>query len=231
MLNKKYLVSLGCCLSFSALAGGMGAAAPMVDMHPWSVVGSIGYTSYKNVAHGTGTTPVGRLAFGKDLFNLGKTLGAAGVSGDMFDVSGTHMGLELGIQNGNRMSIEASQTTLNAIGGLAPTTTAKPMLDLLATVQVAPMPSKTPLFLLAKGGVTYRQWQMDYNAVNNVTKYGGEIQAGIGMPVAEAATLSVLYQGLFGGNPAFTTNATTFTGHVNNIPVQNGLLLSLSMTL
>ena len=228
MLKKSHLImSLGCCLSFTAFAGGMGSApAVVVDMHPWSVVGSIGYTGYENAMSQNGQTPVGRLAIAKDLFNLGDT----GISNDIFDASSTHIGLELGVQNGNRMALLVPQATLDTLGGLPITTTVKPMLDLLATVQVAPM-ADMPAFLVVKGGIAYRQMEMDRDTVNNLSQVAGEVQAGIGIPVSDAATLSLLYQGVYGSSPNFTVNATTLTGNVANIPVQNGVLLSLSMTL
>ena len=226
-VKKRHLVVLGCCLSFTAFAGTMGQApAVVVDMHPWSVVGSIGYTAYQNSYNSNGQTPVGRLAIAKDLFNLGDT----GIGNDLFNAAGTHIGLELGVQNGNRMPISVPQATLDTLGGLPISTTVKPMLDLLATVQVAPM-AETPAFLVVKGGIAYRQWQMDRDTVNNLSEVAGEVQAGVGIPVSDAATLSLLYQGVYGSSPHFTVNTTAATGHVSNIPVQNGVLLSLSMTL
>lgn len=225
MLKKSYLVSLGCSLSFSALAGTMGVPAPVVDMHPWSVIGSIGYTFYQNTASG-GSTPVGRLAIAKDIYNLGD----AGLNNDFIDMSNLNLGLEFGVQNGNRMSLSASQTALDAMGGLPIWTTVKPMLDLLGTLKFAPMVD-TPAFLTVKGGVAWRQWMLERDTINNLSQAAGEVQAGVGIPVADAATLSVLYQGIFGSSPNFTVNTTTGTAHVANIPIQNGVLLSLSMTL
>jgi hypothetical protein len=225
MLNKRYALSLGCGLSFSALAGTMGTSAPLVDMHPWSVVGSIGYTYFQNTAEGGGT-PVGRLGVAKDIFNLGD----AGLNNDFMDMSSMHLGLEFGVQNGNRMSLSASQTALDALGGLPIWTTTKPMLDLLGTLKVAPM-SDSPVFLTIKGGVAWRQWVLERDTINNLSQAAGEIQAGVGIPVADAATLSVLYQGIFGSSASLTANAATGLGTVSNIPVQNGVLLSLSMTL
>ena len=226
MLKKSHLLLLGCCLSFSAVAGTMGAvSAPMVDMHPWSVVGSIGYTYFQDAATGGGT-PVGRLAIAKDIFNLGD----AGMDNDFLDMSSMHLGLEFGVQNGNRMSLKTSQANLDAMGGLPIWTTSKPMLDLLGTLKFAPM-SDSPAFLTVKGGVAWREWYLERDTINNLSQAAGEVQAGVGIPVADAATLSVLYQGIFGSTPNFTANATTGVGHVSNIPVQNGVLLSLSMTL
>ena len=228
MLKKHVLATLGCCLSFTVLAGAMGDSAPvpMADFHPWSAIGSIGYTAFTDVGVGSGGTILGRFAIGKDLFNLGDT----GVGGGMFDTASVHLGAELGVQNGTRLSISASQATLDGLSGLPPLLTAKPMIDLLGTLSWAPMPD-VPVLILTKLGVAYRQWQMDYVAVNNVSKIACELQLGLGMAVAEAATLSLLYQGIYGSSPGFTVNSVNGTGHVGNIPSQSGILLSLSLTL
>ncbi len=225
MIKKIHLISIGCSLSFSALAGTMGTPAPMVDMHPWSVVGSIGYTYYDNAAAGGGT-PVGRLGIAKDIYNLGD----AGLNNDVVDMSNMNLGLEFAVQNGNRMSLSASQTVLDSMGGLPIWTTVKPMLDLLGTLKFAPM-MDTTAFLSVKGGVAWRQWMLERDTINNLSQAAGEIQAGVGIPVADAATISVMYQGIFGSSADFTVNTLTGTGNVANIPVQNGVLLSLSMTL
>lgn len=226
MIKRSHLLlSLGCCLSFSAFAGTMGAPAPVVDMHPWSVVGSIGYTYYGNTNAGGGT-PVGRLGIAKDIYNLGD----AGLANDVMDMSNMNLGLEFAVQNGNRMSLGASQASLNAMGGLPIWTTVKPMLDLLGTLKFAPM-ANTPAFISLKGGVAWREWMLERDTLNNVSQAAGEVQAGVGIPVSDIATVSVMYQGIFGASADFTVDATTGLGHVSNIPVQNGVLLSLSMTL
>jgi hypothetical protein len=46
--------------------------------------------------------------------------------------------------------------------------------------------------------------------------------------LSEKATLSVNYQGIFDGSTTYTVNDTPFTGHISNIPSQNGLLFSLA---
>ena len=225
MFKKLHLIPIGCSLSFSVLAGTVGTVAAPVETHPWSVVGSIGYTYYQNAAQ-AGGTPVGRLGIAKDIFNLGDT----GIGSEFLDTSSMHIGLEFGVQNGNRFSLSTPQANLNALGGLPIWTTAKPMLDLLGTLKFAPM-TDVPVFLIAKGGVAWREWALERDTIHNVSQAAGEIQGGIGMPIADSATLSILYQGIFGSSPNFTVNTAAATGHINNIPVQNGVLLSLSLTL
>ncbi len=189
------------------------------DIHRWSATGSIGYTQFQQAGDGSGGALLGRFAIGRDFYNTEKT----------------RFGLELGVQNGNRMSIAASQDTLDALGGLPVWTTVKPMVDFLATYQVAVL-HESPAFVVLKGGAAYRQWEAERQSINNLSQIAGEIQAGIGVAVVERATLSLLYQGIYGANPDFTVNTTpnqefNGTGHVSNIPVQNGVLLSLSILL
>ncbi len=63
---------------------------------------------------------------------------------------------------------------------------------------------------------------------NDLSEVAFELQAGLGMRISDRANLSLNYQGIFAGNTTYTINTTTFTGHISNIPMQNGLLLSLS---
>ena len=231
MLKKWIIASLGCCMSWSVLAGAMGdenEQTSVTDYHPWSIVGSIGYTAYQNVTSGSGGSPLGRLGIAKEFFNSGDT---GSMRGDgVVDSASLHMGLELAVQSGLRVSVPASQEVLNGLGGLPPLVTSKPMLDLLATLTYAPM-SDVPAFLISKGGIAYRQWQADYNSVENVSKIAGEFQVGLGVAVAEAATLSLLYQGVYGTNPNLTVNSTTGTAQIAGIPTQSGILLSMSLIL
>lgn len=226
MIKIKH-IAIGTFLSFSAYAGTMGAVSPTEETnpHPWSVVGSIGYTYYGQTAAGGGT-PVGRLGIAKNIYNFnGLNLGGQNASSTPI-----HLGLEFGVQNGNRMSLSIPQTTIDTMGGLPVWTTVKPMLDLLGTLEVQPVDT-IPAFLLVKGGVAWREWMLERDTINNKSQAAGEIQAGIGMFVSKKTTLSVLYQGIFGSNPNFSYNTALNTGTVSNIAAQNGVLLSLSMTL
>ena len=179
----------------------------------WSVTASLGYTNYQNMNQATGQTMLGRLAFGKEFFSRGP-LG---------------FGLELGGQNGNSMQLSASPAQLETLGSLPIQSTVKPIFDVLATVRTAPLGASS-LFGQLKGGVAYRRWQFeDRDSINNLSQLAGEIQAGLGFPLSERTNLSLLYQGIFGGNPKFSVNTVNETGHVDSIPIQQGLLLSLSL--
>lgn len=179
---------------------------------PWSIIASLGYTYFENGYQNDGQTVLGRLAIDKELYHSIQIA----------------IGAELGVQNGNTMRLTTSNGAIDTLGGLPIQTTIKPILDLLVTVKTEPF-IKLPAFGLVKGGVAYRQWQLnDRTSVNNIQNIAGEVQAGLGMTLNQQASLSLLYQGIYGGNPNFQTNAIKSTGHLNNIPIQQGILFSLS---
>ena len=219
MLKKAVRLLLnGCllCVSASSFSGTMGAPPPMpmIEVHPWSVTASLGYTSYEYGAHGTGQTPVGRLAMGKALCDFGPS----------------SFGLELGVQNGNEMHLLIPQARLTPLGGMPLEATITPLLDLLATLRISVAPTST-VFIDLKGGAAYRRMYVDRARVNQKSQFAGEFQGGVGMPITDSSTISILYQGVYGGSLDFTVNTTALTGHISNIPVQNGVLVSLNITL
>ncbi len=102
------------------------------------------------------------------------------------------------------------------------------MLDFLATASWQPV-ENIPLFGLIKPGIAYRRLQVnDRVTFNDLSEVAFELQAGLGMRISDRASLSLSYQGIFDNNTTYTINTTTFTGHISNIPMQSGLLLSLS---
>jgi hypothetical protein len=218
MLKKQVLSLLGGFVSFASFAGTMGISppppSPMVEVHPWSVTASLGYTSYKYGADGTGQTPIGRFAIGKAFCDLGQS----------------SFGAEIGVQNGNAMRLFIDPTDLNLLAGLPIDAHVKPMLDLLATLRIS-LAQNVPLFLDIKGGIVYRRMYLDQDNINNKSQFGGEFQGGIGMPIADSSTLSVLYQGVYGGSLGYSVNPVSLNGSIKNIPVQNGILLSLNISL
>lgn len=142
------IAMLGCTVSLSALAGIIGA--PLAQDHrPWSVVGSLGYTWYNSfydgggdaqAAIGDGQTALGRFAIAKNL-GIFKTV---------------RLGVEMGVQNGDTARLNLSQSAIDALGGLIPQVTIKPMLDLLATASWQPV-ENSPLFVVIKPGIAYRR--------------------------------------------------------------------------
>ncbi len=209
---KKTIFTLLCVGSLKLMAGGNPPIVQFDDPdHSWSLITSIGFTDYNHMMEKDGQTPLLRLGFGKRLFF----------------VSGAAVGLELGIQNGNTMDVDT--TAFPETGGLPVSTTVKPTLDLLATVKTGTL-GHHPFFLLAKGGVAYYHWQFDNNDVmKNQIKLATEAQAGVGYIINDFFDLSLLYQGIFGGNPNLhLENDYSNRLTMNNIPVQHGVLLSLS---
>lgn len=227
MAVKKGIIAVaGCTLSLSVMAGTMGA--PVTEQyHSWSVIGSLGYTWYNNFYHGGVTadasaqTAIGDGQTALERFAIARDLGA---------FKTVRLGVEIGVQSGNTARLNIPQSTIDSIGGLLPQVTIKPMLDLLAIASWQPM-ENSPLFGLIKPGIAYRRLQVnDSDSFNDLSEIAFELQAGLGMHISDRASLSLNYQGIFDNNTTYTVNTTTFTGHISNIPRQNGLLLSLSYT-
>lgn len=180
---------------------------------PWSVTASVGYTVFENMYENEGQTPVGRLAFDKGILNI-KNL---------------DIGVELGVQNGNSMRLNVSQADLDLLGGAPVQTTVNPIIDLLATITTKPI-KNTAIFAQIKGGIAYRSWQFeDRTSINPVSNIAGEVQAGLGVALSKMSKLSLLYQGIYGGNSNFVVNGSTEAAHVSQIPIQNGVLLSMNI--
>ncbi|KTC96813.1 hypothetical protein [Legionella feeleii] len=209
------LLIAGSLISMSSLAGGMNEVvmSGKRELKPWSITGSLGYTDYQNMYKADGQTGIGRFALGRDLLIYKQWI----------------VGLEIGIQNGNDMRLGVSQATLDELGGLPIQSTVKPVLDVLATLEV-PLWNTSALSGQLKGGVAYRRWQFNNRvSINDKSQLAGEVQAGLGYSISECTSLSLLYQGIFGSNPDFRVNALQQTGQVANIPVQHGVLLGFSV--
>ncbi|MDF1683766.1 MAG: hypothetical protein P1U36_03820 [Legionellaceae bacterium] len=217
---KPTRLALGCCLSLTSLtsfAGSMGAAPPppVVDDCPWTITGSLGYAGLNGSDGGQGQSGVGRLGIGKTFRDYGRS----------------SLGFEIGVQNGTTMQLFLPEATQDILGGVPVTVTVKPLLDLLATWRFTPL-STTAMFGDVKLGAAYRRMDaIGRQTVNNKSQFAGEVQAGLGMPITDVATLSLLYQGIYGADINFKANAETATGLIGNIPVQNGVLLSLNIAL
>lgn len=212
-MNKAGLmvVSLG-FLSSTVFAGTMGTLEPS-SSNLWSVTASLGYSVYQDMFRDDGQAAIGRLAIGRMLF----------------DSNQLAFGVEVGVQNGKTMRLAVPQVLLDELGGLPIQSTLNPMLDLLATVKTAPLGASS-MYGQLKGGIAYRRWQFDNrDSINDLSQVAGEVQAGLGYAISSHADLNLSYQGVFGGNPNFTVNTINQTGHVNTIPMQNGVLLGVTL--
>ena len=227
MTIKKWITAIaGYTLSLGAMAGTMGQ--PVIEEYrPWSVIGSLGYTWYNNFYNGGATADVSAQAAIGD----GQTaLGRFALARDLGTFKTVRLGVEVGVQNGNTARLNIPQSTIDYLGGVLPQVTIKPMLDFLATASWQPVESN-PLFGLIKPGIAYRRLQVnDRVTFNDISEVAFELQAGLGMRISDRASLSLSYQGIFDNYTTYTINTTAFTGHISNIPMQNGLLLSLSYT-
>jgi opacity protein-like surface antigen len=221
-------LALGVCgLWACAVSAGSMGPQETTESHLWSVTGSLGYSWYNagysgdsspdafaQSAIGDGQTPVGRFAIGRKLFNL----------------YNLPIGLEVGFQTGNMQRARISQTVLNTIGGLHPQLDIKPLLDVLATLDWQPLASR-PVFIPVKLGIAYRRLQInDRVTFNDLSQVAFEVQSGLGLWVNDRTEISVTYQGIFNGSTRYIIN-TDGTGHISNIPRQNGVLLNATYKL
>ena len=182
-------------------------------LSPWSFTASVGYTNFNDMYANEGQSALWRLAFDRSIFNI-----------KSFDI-----GAEVGVQNGNSMRLNVSQADLDILGGAPVQTTVNPIIDLLGTVTTQPF-TNLPVFAQVKGGIAYRTWQFeDRTSINPPSSIAGEVQAGLGVFISKTTTLSLLYQGIYGGNSNFIIDATNEIGHVSSVPVQNGVLLSMAI--
>lgn len=219
MAIKKWITAIiGCSLTLGAMAD------TTEKYHPWSFIGSLGYTWYNDFYDGSTADLSAQEAIGD-----GQTaLGRFAIARDLGALNTVRFGIELGVQSGNTARLDIPQSTIDELGGILPQVTIKPILDLLATASWQPVKS-IPVYALIKPGIAYRRLQVnDRVTFNDLSEVAFELQAGLGMRISDRANLSLNYQGIFAGNTTYTINTTTFTGNISNIPMQNGLLLSLS---
>ncbi len=200
-----------------------------------SYIGGVGYTWFENAYSGGGNSDPsaqGAIGDGQTSFQriaIAKDLGTWHFGGwDYGYMHRVRWGGEVGVQTGNIMRLGASQATLDLLGGMPIQLNVKPTLDLLAAATVQAT-DELPAFGVLKAGIAYRRLQInDRVTVNDLSQVAFDMQAGIGMDVSEHGKLSLVYQGIFGGNPNFTVNTAAATGHIAAIAIQNGVLLNLA---
>lgn len=176
---------------------------------PWSISASLGMSYFQHMEDLQGLTALGRLSFDYALTNL--------------------FGLEMGIQNGNQMRFTIPKDTVDRLGGVAISGTLKPMLDTLFTLK-APL-STTAFNTILKGGLTYRQLQMDRESLNDIVRFSPQIQAGFDYGINNRLHLTAFYQYIFGNDSQLQANPLTETGSIANIPSQEAVLLGITLLL
>lgn len=205
LINIIQFLGLTCLLAREVTATNL-----PTNYNPWFIGASIGMGGYLAMPR-DGNTAFGRLHFGRDLITTEQLL----------------ISTELGLQNGIRVILDVPKDDLDALGGVPITGTIKPVIDLLLSAKV-PFGEK-PFFGLVKGGVAFRQLQMDRLSVNNLSKASAEIQLGAGYIINEHTNLTLSWQYISGGNPHFKSNLVDATGKVSNIPTQMAALLGITI--
>jgi len=196
-------------LLFSLTAHAGGPEYPPTNnllSHCYGVM-SGGYGVFNNVLYNDGQTGVLHLAIG--------------VQGDQV------VGLELGIQTGNRMRINTNNV-IKAIGDAPVYLTIKPPLDLLLTI--TSHLGLLPVFIQAKGGAVLLQGMIDSVTIKNQTQFRPEAQLGFGVDVTPLISLIAYYQCLFGNNPALThPNVSAGTANLPNLPTFQAGFIGMQM--
>ncbi|HHU0103065.1 TPA: hypothetical protein ACT9NQ_000781 [Legionella pneumophila] len=178
----------------------------------WGLSGSTGATYYHDAYAHDGQSILGRLSVNLQ-YEASESL---------------RPGLELGVQNGNTMRLDTPKPIRDALGGEPVEILIKPMLDVLLTLQMFPF-DNPGLFGFVKGGLAYRQLQVDRNEVNDLAKTSPELQVGLGYGMTDNSAFFVGYQRVFGHHPNYQINPATETGYLEAIPDQDSLLLGLSI--
>jgi len=213
MKMKLPLLIIAILLSTSLFADGY-YPEPMTTDQPWTVTASIGTGRYQYLHNSSSKTALGRLAVGSDLV----------LTGDLA------WGLELGVQNGNKMHLAIPYETLVFLQWLPVKTSLGPMIDVLVTAKTDPLIGSS-FFAHIKGGFAYRKWQIEHQAINDISQLAAEVQAGVGYPITTLASLNLLYQGVFGNDPNLVINPNNKTAHITSIPSLHAVLLGLSVNI
>ncbi|MBI2785524.1 MAG: hypothetical protein HYX60_04130 [Legionella longbeachae] len=208
------LIIIGILLSFNVIASDYYPKLTSQDQ-PWSITASTGSGNYQITASNRNTA-LGRLALANEMLLAGNIA----------------FGLELGLQTGNRITLDITQETLNVLTKwISIPTTLAPTLDLLITTKSDPL-GDSSFFAQLKGGLAYRHWRDDRLPFNDISQLAAEIQAGFGYPITALANLNLLYQGIFSGNgPNFHWNTYSKKESLSNIPTLHALLVGLSVNL
>lgn len=181
------------------------------NLNPWTVDAALGMGFYSGMTNHETQTAVGRLSFGHALVT--KPYWQAGI--------------EAGIQSGSTQHLALPKESIDVLGGVAIEAEMKPLLDVLIGLKMEPMTSLSIVAWL-KGGVAYRQLQVDHNEVNHLTGFSPEIQVGLGYRINEHSTFNIGYQNIWGKKPELTVNPQTETGILRNIPAQQAVLIGFS---
>ncbi|EHL29744.1 hypothetical protein [Legionella drancourtii] len=181
------------------------------NLNPWTVDAAFGMGFYSGMTNHEAQTAVGRLSFGHALVT--KPYWQAGI--------------EAGIQSGSTQHLALPKESIDVLGGVPIEAEMKPLLDLLFGLKTEPMTS-LPIVAWLKGGVAYRQLQVDHIEVNHLTGFSPEIQVGLGYRANEHTIFNIGYQSIWGKKSELTVNPQTETGILRYIPAQQAVLIGFS---
>jgi len=198
-----------CCVGF--LSSAQACSNCDLPLH-FGISADIGFTQYPNMYHQDGQSVLGRLSLQTNY-----------VPSDFIV-----LGIEAGLQNGNTMRLNLPKSTLDLLGGEPVSLIVKPLVDLLVTAQITPF-EDVGFCGFIKGGVAFRQLQVDRNEVNDLSKISPELQAGLGYKINDNLALHIEYQQVFGGDPNYQVDPLTETASLSNIPTQKAVMLGLSL--
>ena len=213
-MSKKTLVTslFGIACSLPIIAGSMGDIKQSTPS-PMFYVGAFGGYGTVDGAYGQdGNVSQGRLTLGLHAKNFDKL----------------SLGAELGVQSGNTMRLNAGPDVIEVSGGLPIQSTLKPIVDALITAQYQFYTTR-PLFAILKGGIAYRQLQLDNrsSAQDNLNKVNGEFQAGLGFGVTQNVRITALYQGIYSTNNSGIGLNSVGDITLSQIPTQQAGLLGV----
>lgn len=178
---------------------------------PWAITASLGMGNYEHMDANQGQTAMGRFATHYALTR--------------------YLGLEAGIQTGNQMRFDLPQESLDILGGLSLSGIIKPQLDVLFTARTPQFSLTNPLYAQVKGGIVYRQLQMDRESINDKDEFAPEFQIGLGYEINNRLDLSLMYQYIAGKTPNIQVDALSETARIAHIPIQSALMFGLTFTL
>lgn len=137
------------------------------------------------------------------------------------------LGAEVGIQSGNDMRLQVDQDLLG-VNSAPINATLKPLADFLLTLKY-PSAERYPIFATLKGGIAYRQLQLNEitSIRDSVRKISPELQLGLGWTVTKNATLTALYQGIYAGSTAGISSDSNNDFTVSRIPTQQAVFIGI----
>lgn len=179
------------------------------NAHAWTVSGGVAYLSYAKAKESDDTGFSKRFAISHNILT---------------DYKKWSVGVELGVQDGHTHRFDMNANDYSNLGSVAVQTTLKTFVDGLVEIS-REIHEKTHTAIFVKAGVAYRELYFDRDTINTLQKFNPEVQVGLKINIKQNFNVALGYQGIFGGGSGFTTNSSTNTGHIKNIPSQQGMLL------